>query len=57
MNKRLLSLLSLSLTATILATPTTVQAQNHPPITAQYRTCRNGQGIAVPTSGTLRERT
>ncbi|MDF5420448.1 YjbG polysaccharide synthesis-related protein, partial [Vibrio parahaemolyticus] len=34
MNKRLLSLLSLSLTATILATPTTVQAQNHtsPPL-------------------------
>ncbi|HBC3436986.1 TPA: capsule biosynthesis GfcC family protein [Vibrio parahaemolyticus] len=29
MNKRLLSLLSLSLTATILATPTAVQAQNH----------------------------
>ncbi|MCV6003777.1 hypothetical protein OFO99_30505, partial [Escherichia coli] len=30
MNKRLLSLLSLSLTATILVTPTTVQAQNPP---------------------------
>ncbi|MGR5157329.1 capsule biosynthesis GfcC family protein [Vibrio owensii] len=31
MNKRLLSLLSLSLTATILAAPTAVQAQNHTP--------------------------
>ncbi|HFD3975997.1 TPA: capsule biosynthesis GfcC family protein [Vibrio parahaemolyticus] len=30
MNKRLLSLLGLSLTATILAAPTAVQAQNHP---------------------------
>lgn len=34
MNKRLLSLLGLSLTATILATPTTVQAQTPPLFTA-----------------------
>ncbi len=53
MNKRLLSLLSLSLTATILATPTTVQAQNPPPSPLNIELVGTGKALQFQQAARL----
>lgn len=53
MNKRLLSLLSLSLTATILATSTTVQAQNHIPSPLKIELVGMGKALQFPQAARL----
>ncbi|MDF4677514.1 YjbG polysaccharide synthesis-related protein, partial [Vibrio parahaemolyticus] len=53
MNKRLLSLLSLSLTATILATPTTVQAQNHIPSQLNIELVGTGKALQFQQAARL----
>ncbi len=53
MNKRLLSLLSLSLTATILATPATVQAQNHTPSPLNIELVGTGKSVQFQQAARL----
>ncbi|MDF5247494.1 YjbG polysaccharide synthesis-related protein, partial [Vibrio parahaemolyticus] len=53
MNKRLLSLLSLSFTATILATPTTVQAQNPPPSPLNIELVGTGKALQFQQAARL----